>query len=220
LKLIVGLGNPGDKYYYTRHNIGFRILDNFAELFKIKFTKGKGDWYESLVRVNNEEIILMKPMTFMNNSGIAMKEFLDNINYDENPERKLKIKDVLVVVDDFQIPIGSIRVRKRGSDGGHNGLSSIIYHFNSDEFPRMRVGIGNENPILKNEFIDFVLGNFTNKEELILNDLSRVYNECILSFVRNGLTFTMNSFNRSFLEPELKPEKDNTIKILKENSDK
>lgn len=220
MKLIVGLGNPGEKYFYTRHNIGFRILDNFAELFKIKFRQGKGDWVESHVRINDEEMILMKPMTYMNNSGIAIKELVDIVNSEENPERKLKIKDVLVVVDDFQIPIGSIRVRKRGSDGGHNGLSSIIYHFNSDEFPRMRVGIGNENPILKNEFIDFVLGNFTSKEELILKDLTRVYNDCILSFIRNGTTFTMNIFNRSFIEPDPKPEKENTIKILKENSDK
>lgn len=219
MKLIVGLGNPGDKYFYTRHNIGFRILDSFAELFKIKFRQGNGEWIECSTRINNEEVILVKPMTYMNNSGKAVKELIDIVNSSDNPDRKLGLKDIFVVVDDFQIPIGSIRVRKKGSDGGHNGLTSIIYHLNSDDYPRMRVGIGKADILLKDEFIDFVLGNFTNDEELLLKNLSAIYNDCILSFIKNGLTYTMNIFNKSFLEPVIKPEKEKTIKILKENSD-
>lgn len=216
MKLIVGLGNPGSKYENTRHNAGFIILDHFAELFKIKFSESTGDWLEGRLKVNDEEVILIKPMTYMNNSGIAIKEFTDRIT-EQTSSAELKTasyNNMLVIVDDFQIGLGSIRVRKKGSDGGHNGLSSIIYNLNTDEFPRMRVGIGRETEITKNEFIEFVLGKFTETESRILKELMPKYLECIISFINDGIAKTMNSFNKSFIE--IKPEKEKSPDIAKD----
>lgn len=191
MKLIVGLGNPGMKYELTRHNIGFIISDFFAESLNTVFLPGKGEWLEAKGRIGDEDVCILKPLTFMNNSGIAILEFMEKTGAD--------IKDVLVIVDDFQIPLGMIRVRKGGSDGGHNGLSSIIYHLNSDEFPRMRIGIGKNEVLKKDEFIDFVLGNFDKEEIEIIRKLMPEYLNCIRSFISDGLTITMNSFNRMYL---------------------
>ena len=216
MKLIVGLGNPGSKYETTRHNAGFIILDHFAELFKIKFSESTGDWLEGRLKINDEEVILIKPMTYMNNSGIAIKQFTDRINEMTSSEelKTASYNNMLVIVDDFQIGLGSIRVRKKGSDGGHNGLSSIIYHLNTDEFPRMRIGIGKENEITKNEFIDFVLGKFTEAESKILKEQMPRYLECIMSFINDGIAKTMNSFNKSFID--IKPEIEKSPDIAKD----
>lgn len=191
MKLIVGLGNPGSKYELTRHNIGFIILDFFADSLSINFKAGKGDWLEAKGRIGEEDVYLLKPLTYMNNSGVAILEFMEKTGAD--------IKDVLVIVDDFQIPLGMIRVRKGGSDGGHNGLSSIIYHLNSDEFPRMRAGIGRNEALKKDDFIDFVLGNFDMEEIEIIKKLMPEYMKCIRSFITDGLTITMNTFNKMHL---------------------
>lgn len=179
------------KYELTRHNIGFIISDFFAESLNTVFLPGKGEWLEAKGRIGDEDVCILKPLTFMNNSGIAILEFMEKTGAD--------IKDVLVIVDDFQIPLGMIRVRKGGSDGGHNGLSSIIYHLNSDEFPRMRIGIGKNEVLKKDEFIDFVLGNFDKEEIEIIRKLMPEYLNCIRSFISDGLTITMNSFNRMYL---------------------
>ncbi|MBL8006783.1 MAG: aminoacyl-tRNA hydrolase [Ignavibacteria bacterium] len=192
MKLIIGLGNPGRKYELTRHNIGFLISDNFAETRGMSFKTGKGDWYECRFKIDEEEICLIKPVTYMNNSGVAVKEFI------EKCEEEIKLRDIFVIVDDFQIVLGSVRVRKKGSDGGHNGLSSIIYHLNSDEFPRMRAGIGVNTVLKKDEYIDFVLGDFDEHEIKILRKMMPVYSECILSFIIHGITKTMNEFNKVF----------------------
>ena len=191
MKLIVGLGNPGSKYDLTRHNIGFIIADFFAQSLNISFKAGKGEWLEANGRIGDEDVYLLKPLTYMNNSGIAILEFVEKTGAD--------IKDVLIIVDDFQIPLGMIRVRKDGSDGGHNGLSSIIYHLNSDEFPRMRIGIGRNEVLKKEDFIDFVLGNFDKEEIENIKKLMPDYLKCIKSFITYGLKVTMNNFNKMFL---------------------
>lgn len=191
MKLITGLGNPGTRYELTRHNIGFIVLDFFAQFLNIKFKEGKGDWLEAEGKLGDEEIYLLKPLSFMNNSGMVIKEFMEKHGID--------IKDSLVIVDDFQIPLGMIRVRKEGSDGGHNGLSSIIYHLNSDEFPRMRIGIGSNEDLNKEDYIDFVLGNFGNEEIDIIKKLIPIYNDTIRSFITEGITKTMNSYNKMFI---------------------
>jgi PTH1 family peptidyl-tRNA hydrolase len=194
VKLIVGLGNPGTQYELTRHNIGFIILDLFAEFFHIKFKEGKGDWLEGKGKIGDEEVYLLKPTTYMNNSGVAVKEFIEKHN--------IYTKDILIVVDDFQIPLGTIRVRKNGSDGGHNGLSSIIYHLNSDEFARMRIGIGMNEVIRTDEFIDFVLRNFEKEEIKVIKEMIPRYNDCIKSFITDGITKTMNNYNKSYIQPK------------------
>jgi peptidyl-tRNA hydrolase, PTH1 family len=191
VKLIVGLGNPGAQYELTRHNIGFIILDLFAEFFHIKFKAGKGDWLEGKGKIEDEEVYLLKPTTYMNNSGVAVIEFIEKHNIDK--------KDVLIVTDDFQIPLGTIRVRPNGSDGGHNGLSSIIYHLNSDEFARMRIGIGKDDILRKDEFIDFVLNNFNQDEIQILKEMIPKYIDTIKSFITEGITKTMNNYNKSYI---------------------
>ncbi|HRI84289.1 MAG TPA: aminoacyl-tRNA hydrolase [Ignavibacteria bacterium] len=189
--MIVGLGNPGVKYENTRHNIGFLILDQFAANRKKNFKAGKGDWYECGLKVNGEDVILMKPVTYMNNSGSAVKEFCEL--------HDLKNEDVLVIYDDFQLRLGMIRVRKKGSDGGHNGISDIMYMMNTEEIPRMRAGIGNEEILSKDEFIDFVLSDFSKDEFVILKKLMPEYEKCIISFITEDIKVTMNNFNRSFL---------------------
>ncbi|MEO8210062.1 MAG: aminoacyl-tRNA hydrolase [bacterium] len=193
--LIAGLGNPGVQYELTRHNIGFIILDLFSEFFKIKLTEGKGDWIEGKGKIEDFDVYILKPTTYMNNSGMAVREFTETHSID--------LKDTLVIVDDFQIPLGTIRVRKRGSDGGHNGLASIIYHLGSDEFPRMRIGIGRDEFLRKDEYIDFVLSSFETKELEIIKKLVPDYINCIKTFVTQGITKTMNCCNKSFLEDDI-----------------
>ena len=200
MKLIIGLGNPGSKYELTRHNIGFIALDFFASFLNIKFLEGKGDWLEAKGKIGSEDVYLIKPTTYMNNSGIAVAEFIERHEAELTEiTEEIDLKDILIVVDDFQIPIGMIRVRKNGSDGGHNGLASIIYHLESDDFPRMRIGIGKEVVPSKEEFIDFVLGIFEKEEIEILKKMMPFYIDCMKSFVTDGLTKTMNNYNKIFI---------------------
>ncbi len=202
MKLITGLGNPGNKYASTRHNAGFIALDNLALKLGIVFRPGRGDFYIASGKYKGEEFFLLKPTTYMNNSGIAVVQFFENYFTLEAD------KDLLVVHDDFNIPLGTLRLRQKGSDGGHNGIASIMYHLNSDEFPRMRIGIGSNDILKKDEFVDFVLSDFLPNEIGMLEKLVPVFNDCILSFLSEDLKITMNKFNRNFLpdEKDNKPE--------------
>jgi PTH1 family peptidyl-tRNA hydrolase len=193
LKLITGLGNPGRNYELTRHNIGFIVLDYVAYKLNLKFTPGKGQWYETYGNIEDTEFYLIKPTTYMNNSGIAVEEFLTNNEISPN--------NLLVVYDDFQLPLGTIRLRTKGSDGGHNGISSVIYHLNTMDFPRMRIGIGKDETIIKDEYIDFVLTQFDKDEKEKIKTLPNYYN-CILSYINEDIMETMNKFNRNFLIEE------------------
>lgn len=128
----------------------------------------------------------------MNRSGSAILKFMNDY--------KEEISDILIIVDDFNIPLGTIRVRKGGSDGGHNGIADIIEKFDTMEFPRMRIGIGLEEPVLKPDFIDFVLGDFTPDEMRIIKELMPQYEDCVISFIDYGILHTMNKFNKNFLD--------------------
>ena len=202
MKLITGLGNPGNIYASTRHNAGFIALDNLALKLGIVFRPGRGDFYLASGKYEGEDFFLQKPTTYMNNSGIAVVQFFENYSTLEAD------KDLLVVHDDFNIPLGTLRLRQKGSDGGHNGIASIMYHLNSDEFPRMRIGIGSNDILKKDEFVDFVLSDFLPKEIDSLNKLVPVFNDCILSFLSEDIKITMNKFNRNFLpdDEDNKPE--------------
>lgn len=202
MKLITGLGNPGNKYASTRHNAGFIALDNLALKLGIVFRPGRGDFYLASGKYEDEDFFLLKPTTYMNNSGIAVVQFFENYSTLEAD------KDLLVVHDDFNIPFGTVRLRQKGSDGGHNGIASIMYHLNSDEFTRMRIGIGSNDILRKDEFVDFVLSDFLPKEIDSLNKLVPVFNDCILSFLSEDIKITMNKFNRNFLpdDEDNKPE--------------
>jgi peptidyl-tRNA hydrolase, PTH1 family len=193
LKLIVGLGNPGRKYELTRHNIGYRILDYVADYLEVRFKPSKGEWYGVSGIYKDNEYYLMKPTTFMNNSGEAVFDFLTKNN--------IPLNNILVVCDDFQIPYGMIRLRTKGSDGGHNGIGSIIYRLNTMSFPRMRVGIGKE-ILKKDDFVDYVLSDFCSDEIEILKGMFPFYKDCILSFISEDIKSTMNNFNKNFLKKE------------------
>lgn len=200
MKLIVGLGNPGNKYVLTRHNIGFIAVDYVSDYLRLSFKEGKGDWYELNGTYKGTDFFVIKPVTYMNNSGVAVLDFVS--------KHKIALNDILIVYDDFQIPLGSIRVRENGSDGGHNGISSIIYHLNTLDFPRMRIGIGKnqtlnfKNNKIKEQFVDFVLTNFEEDEIEKIKSIMPYYKDCILSFIESDIRTTMNSFNKNFLESE------------------
>jgi PTH1 family peptidyl-tRNA hydrolase len=154
LRVIFGLGNPGIRYEFTRHNAGFLLLDYFAKKKSIKFKELTGDYFEAVGKINDQNYSLIKPVTYVNNSGIAAREIFEK--YSLSPE------EFLVVCDDTNLKSYDLRVRMSGGDGGHNGLSSIIYHLMSDQFPRIRIGIGN-NPtdIILSEY---VLSEFSKSE--------------------------------------------------------
>jgi peptidyl-tRNA hydrolase, PTH1 family len=195
MKIITGLGNPGSKYELNRHNLGYIILDYFAAIHKLTFKPGKGEFYYAKGKYMNTDYMLIKPTTFMNNSGIAVREATDAIpGFD--------INNMLIVYDDFQLPMGTIRIRTKGGDGGHNGISDIIYHMNTVEFPRMRNGIGNEEVLKKEDFVDYVLSDFSKEEFEKIKVMLPYYNECLENFIGNNLKTVMNKFNRNFLDAE------------------
>ncbi len=193
MKLVAGLGNPGIKYEFTRHNAGYFAVDTVTEYLNLKMKPGKGDWFEATAFYKDEEFFLLKPTTFMNRSGEAVLDFSE--------KRKIPLSDILVVYDDFQLPLGTIRIRGKGSDGGHKGISSIIYSLNSLEFPRMRIGIGNENLVTAENYSDFVLSKFEKEELEKLKILSPYIRDSILTFITDGIYDAMNKFNRNFLNP-------------------
>ena len=173
-KFIVGSGNPGKEYINSRHNIGFLILENFAEKYESKFIlKNKlRSWYSEF-KINNSTYRLFMPNTFMNNSGDAVRAILDWYKIDSD--------QLIIVVDDIDLPIGKIRFRKKGSSGGHNGLKNIIYNLQTENFNRIRIGIGTPplvEKIKNNNTISHVLGNISSKEKLILDE---VYKQLIES---------------------------------------
>ena len=197
MKLIVGLGNPGSQYELTRHNTGFIILDFIAKDLNIGFKAGKGDWYGASGKINDEDFYLMKPLTFMNNTGLAVRDFLSKYS--------IPLKNILIILDDFQIPLGTIRIRQNGSDGGHNGLSSIIYHLNTLDVPRMRIGIGKNELINKQDYVNFVLSPFEKNESEVIKELLPVFKNCILSFISEDIKITMNTLNRNYIKDEDSP---------------
>lgn len=183
--LIVGLGNIGADYQSTRHNIGFRVTDKLINDLSGNFEIKR---YASVskVRLKNKEIVVIKPSTFMNLSGQAVRYWMQ--------EENIPIERVLIVVDDIAIPFGSIRLKGKGSDAGHNGLKNIASLINSQSYPRLRFGIGNDYE--KGKQMDFVLGEFTpQEEEELKSHISRAV-EAIKSFCLQGLSKTMNDFNQ------------------------
>jgi len=185
--MIVGLGNVGSEYDGTRHNVGFVVADAIASKFKKNFVPGRGEYYVSELRHAGEEIVLVKPTTFMNNSGIAVKAAAER--YD------VQIEDLLVVCDDFNIPLGSLRLRKGGSDGGHNGVYSIIYHLNDDGFPRMRCGIGTAEVVPGRDMADFVLSKFDAEENPEVEKMTKEAVDAAFVFINEGIESAMNRFN-------------------------
>ncbi len=156
--LIVGLGNPGTKYETTRHNSGFIFIDMLADKYSVKVNKIKFKAVVGMAEISGHKCMLVKPQTFMNNSGESVREV--------SAFYKIKPENIIVVFDDISLPCGKLRIRRKGSDGGHNGIKSIIYQLNSDLFPRVKLGVG-EKPHPDYDLADWVLSSFK-KDELEL----------------------------------------------------
>jgi PTH1 family peptidyl-tRNA hydrolase len=185
VKIVVGLGNPGREYAATRHNLGFMVVDELAQ--RLAATERRNRFRSDLVEVfdGGEKVVLLKPRTYMNLSGSAVREA---VNWYKTPP-----DDLLVVVDDIDLPFGSIRLRAKGGSGGHNGLKSIIAELGTDSFSRLRLGIGRgPGPATRQ-----VLSRFTSDEERVLPDVLQSAANCVLEWERNGIIKAMNRCNRA-----------------------
>jgi PTH1 family peptidyl-tRNA hydrolase len=192
---LVGLGNPGAEYEGTRHNIGFDIVERIGRLIRAPFRPGKGEYSIAVGSFKNEDIGLVKPLTYMNNSGEAVLDIRNR--YDIPLER------FLILCDDFQLPLGRLRLRPDGSDGGHNGLYSIIYHLKSNSFPRLRCGIASEEiPSDKTQMAAYVLSPFSPAERPLVDDMIALAAEASLAFAVDGLAKSMTHYNKKPPSPK------------------
>lgn len=184
MKLIVGLGNPGKNYKDTRHNIGFTLIDSFANNFNIKIDKKgfKGLYFKGII--NGKEVILLKPQTFMNLSGECVKKIVDYY--------KIELEDVLVIYDDLDLPFASIRLREKGSSGGHKGIKSIISHLESENIKRLRFGIETN----KSNIIDYVLSDFSKNELLIIEEIKEETNKLLEESLIIDFDKLMSKYNK------------------------
>jgi PTH1 family peptidyl-tRNA hydrolase len=183
--LIAGLGNIGDEYAKTRHNIGFMAADELVKSLDGKFkTERYGDI--ATVKFRGRILIVLKPSTYMNLSGKAVKYWMNKEN--------IPLENLLVVYDDLDLPLGAIRIKKQGSEGGHNGMEDIIYQLERNDFPRLRFGIGND--FAKGHQVDYVLSKFSSEEEKIVLPRIEKTVEAVKTFVFSGIEITMTSYNK------------------------
>ena len=181
--IIAGLGNPGSKYENTRHNMGFKAIDAMASEFGIDVNRAKFKGLIGEGRIGSEKVILLKPQTYMNLSGQSVREIM---NFYKIPEENL-----IVIYDDFDLPIGSIRVRKSGGPGTHNGMKSVVQELGSRKFPRVRVGIGSSD----GSTIQFVIGKVGKDEQQILNEAAEAAASAAADIIRIGIENAMNIHN-------------------------
>ena len=178
----IGLGNPGEKYALTKHNAGFWILDEMASRYKMSFKPGKGDY---VMASKSNKFLLFKPITGMNNSGKAVRDIYDSWN--------LVAKEIFVILDDVDLPLGSLRIKPKGGDGSHRGLESVIYSLHTNEFPRLRFGIGTDEEMRPAE--KYVLKPFRSDDQLTALDAVKRAADALDSILFNGIEKTMNRVN-------------------------
>lgn len=204
MRLIVGLGNPGPKYEQTRHNIGFVIADAIAERTRVRLSTsrsaptGLSKWTAWLGRSQQDlalagrgahggnNFALIKPLTFMNRSGEAVAHYVRTLQLDT--------QDVLVIFDDISLPVGAVRLRKKGGAGGHNGMQDIIDQLGTSEFPRLRFGVGSDYE--QGQQVDYVLSPFAENEQEAVEEAMTQATDAVLTFIREGIDIAMNRFNR------------------------
>lgn len=184
--IIAGLGNPGKKYEGTRHNIGWQVIDELAEKYNIKVTESKFKGLIGKGIINGEKVILLKPLTYMNLSGESVGEAVNFFKIDETDR-------LIVVADDISLDTGCIRMRKKGSAGGHNGLKSIIAHLGHEEFMRIKMGVGDKPEGY--DLADYVLGHFSREEEKILAESRKTAVLAIETIMSDGIDKAMNLYN-------------------------
>lgn len=181
--IIAGLGNPGDKYKQTRHNMGFRALDKIAEALNIDVNKSK---FKSLIgegKIGSEKVLLVKPQTYMNLSGDALREV---VNF-----YKVEANKIIIIYDDIDIPLGSIRIRKFGGPGTHNGMRSVVSQLGTTEFPRIRTGVGGT----KGSLVNHVIGKVSKDENLILDETAENAAKAAIDIIELGIDKAMNRNN-------------------------
>lgn len=181
--LIVGLGNPGIEYINTRHNIGFSTIDLLSSKYNIEISreKFKGMYGEGFI--NNTKVILLKPTTFMNLSGESIREIADFYKLDSN--------EILVIYDDISLPVGRLRIRTKGSAGGHNGIKSIIANLGTDVFPRIKIGVGQP----KGDLVNHVLGKFSKEDNEVLDKVLETVSAAVETIISKDATEAMNKYN-------------------------
>ncbi len=176
MRAIIGIGNPGSSYQFNKHNAGFLLINYFAKLNSINFIPSKYNYYKASGTIDQDDYVLIKPTTYVNKIGIAAAEVVENFN--------LIYEDLLIICDDVYLDIGSFKVKLSGGDGGHNGLGSIIYHLNTIDFPRIKIGVGRSTE--EKKLADHVLFDFNDKEELILTNVFKNSSLLIREFIIGG----------------------------------
>lgn len=183
--VVIGLGNPGKKYNGTRHNVGFDAIDCLSLRNDVKVTKIKHQSVYGEVNLNGEKVILVKPQTYMNNSGISVRSIVDYY--------KIPIENVIIIYDDIDINTGSLRIRKKGSAGSHNGMRSIIYHLEKDNFPRIRIGIGR--PEGNMDLVNHVLKSFSKDDREKVDDTILSAAKAVEEIIKSDIDKAMNMYN-------------------------
>lgn len=177
MRILLGIGNPGNQYSLNRHNAGFMLMDYLAQSYSLTFKPSKFDFYFAEGKVSDKSFVLVKPTTYVNNTGLAALQVVNKYEAD--------LHDFLVVVDDVNLEFSKLRIRQSGGDGGHNGVSSVIYHLASDQFPRLRIGVGRK--FDKGQMAEYVLKNFNDEEKKILNDVFKVGAVLLEEFIKGGI---------------------------------
>ena len=183
--LIVGLGNPEKEYANTRHNMGFDTINEIAEKNNIEINKNKFKGLYEKTNIQNKNVILLKPQTYMNSSGESVKEIVNFYG--------IETQNIIIIYDDMDIEKGTIKIRKKGGPGSHNGMKSIVQELGTTDFPRIRVGIGK--PEFKNDMINYVIGKIHKEEQDILKQGTKKAAEAVEEILKNGLDSAMNKFN-------------------------
>ncbi|KIL52515.1 aminoacyl-tRNA hydrolase [Jeotgalibacillus soli] len=187
MKLIVGLGNPGKQYDGTKHNIGFKVIDELATRWNAPLMQSKFNGAFSAIHKNGEKVILLKPLTYMNLSGECIRPMMDYYN--------MEAEDLVVLYDDLDLPMGSIRLRKKGSAGGHNGIKSTIAHVGTAEFNRIRIGISR--PPQGTKVVDYVLSRFSDEDCTMMETVVKKSADACESWLEKPFLEVMNEFNGS-----------------------
>ena len=183
MKVIVGLGNPGKKYSDTRHNIGFRVLEEIARRSSIEKEESRFDAIIGHIRIGGEKVLLVKPLTYMNLSGKTVQPLARWF--------KLNLSDLIIIYDDMDLPPGALRLRAQGGSGGHKGMASIIERLGTQEFARIRIGIGRPN----NEAINWVLGRFSPSEQKLMEEVISQAVAAVECWIKQGIDQAMNEYN-------------------------
>ena len=186
--LIVGLGNPEPEYSYTRHNMGFDVINKIAKKCEIDISRTKFNGLYGSGIIKDEKVILLKPQTYMNLSGQSIKPFVDFY--------KIPLENVIVVYDDISLDVGKLRIRAKGSAGGHNGIKNIIQHLGTDVFPRVKVGVGEKPKGM--DLADYVLGHFSKDEQPLIRESVERAKDAVSCMLSEGIASAMNKYNWYF----------------------